>query len=153
MNGKGPFDPRKEAHLLSGFVDGELDAADEARVRAHLENDAAARRQVEELRRLKNVTGHLRLKAAPPEEWEGFWDGVYNRAERSLGWLLFVIGAAIIGAWVVLQVVIAVLAAALPLIIKAALFVLAGGLALMLFSAARERWYTRRKTRYKDVKR
>ena len=39
MNGKGPFDPRKEAHLLSAYVDGELDPADEARISAHLEEN------------------------------------------------------------------------------------------------------------------
>ena len=153
MTGKGPFDPRKEAHLLSGFVDGELDPADEERVRAHLEGDAAARRQVEELQRLNKVTGHLRLKPAPDEEWEGFWDRVYNRAERSLGWLLLTLGAVVLGAYVLVQVVVAVVSAVLPLLVKLAIFVLGAGLILLLLSVVRERWHARRHTRYKDVKR
>lgn len=153
MSGKGPFDPRKEAHLLSGFVDGELDAADEARIRAHLEVDAEARRQVEELRRLKNVTGQLRLKEAPPEEWEGFWDRIYNRAERSLGWLLFMIGAVILGGYVLVQVAVALITAVLPLLVKLAVFVLCGGLLVLALSVVRERLHARRHTRYKNVKR
>ena len=31
----GTFDPRKEAHLLSAYVDGELEPPDVARVEAH----------------------------------------------------------------------------------------------------------------------
>ena len=57
MNSKGPFDPRKEAHLLSAFVDGELPPDEEARIRAHLEESEESRREVEQLRRLKDVGG------------------------------------------------------------------------------------------------
>ena len=69
MNGKGPFDPRKEAPLLSAYVDGELDARDNERIEAHLAEDEETRREVEQLRRLKQVTGSLRLKEPPPEVW------------------------------------------------------------------------------------
>jgi anti-sigma factor RsiW len=154
VSGKGPFDPRKEAHLLSGFVDGELDSEDEARVRAYLEENAAAREQVEELKKLNELTGHLRLKEAPPEAWEGFWNGVYNRAERSLGWILFAIGALITGGWLGVQLALALVESPdLPFMVKAAVFVLAGGLLTLVVSVVRERLYARRHTRYKDVHR
>lgn len=154
MNRKGPFDPRKEAHLLSAYVDGELDQDDEARIRAHLEESEPSRREVEQLRRLKDVTGQLRLKEPPPEAWEVFWASVYNRAERSLGWVLLTAGVVVVGAWLVLQVVTALLATtAVPLVVKAGIFAVAAGLLTLLISVTRERVYRRARTRYKDVRR
>ena len=42
----GTFDPRKDAPLLSAYVDGELDAADVTRIEAHLAADPDTRREV-----------------------------------------------------------------------------------------------------------
>jgi anti-sigma factor RsiW len=154
VNRKGPFDPREEAHLLSAFVDGELEPDDEARIRAHLEENQDTRREVEQLRRLNALTGHLRLKEPPPEVWEVFWQSVYNRAERSVGWILLAVGAVVLGAWVLLQVVTALLATPdVPLVVKGAIFVLAAGMLTLLVSVIRERVYRRSRTRYKDVQR
>ena len=44
MTGDKPFDPEKDAPLLSAYVDGELEAADVVRVEAYLASSASARR-------------------------------------------------------------------------------------------------------------
>ena len=156
MNVNLPFDPQREAALLSAYVDGELSAVDVARVEAHLALPASesdfARQEVEKLRRMNTLTGHLRLKEPPAEEWETFWASVYNRAERSLGWLLVGAGAAILGGWAVLQAVTALLGdTSLPLYLKGGIIAVAAGLLVLVISALRERIYIRRRTRYKDV--
>lgn len=152
MNGDKPFDPRSEAPLLSAYVDGELDAAAAARVEAYLDSDPGARREVEQLRRLKNLTGALRLKEAPPEDWEVFWDSVYNRVERSLGWILFLIGAALFGGWGLWRLGGVFLATeGLPGWIKGAVIVGIAGLIVLLVSVIRERIFKRARTRYKDI--
>jgi len=152
VNGKGPFDPRKEAPLLSAYVDGELESDDVARIEAHLSENEDTRREVEDLRRLKDVTGALCLKEPPPEVWEAFWQSLYNRAERSLGWLLLTVGMVVIGAWALLQLVSALVAAdTLPLYVKGAVIVGAGGILVLLISVIRERIYKRTRTRYKDI--
>lgn len=154
MNRKGPFDPRKEAHLLSAFVDGELESDDEARIRAHLEENEESRHEVEQLRRLKNMTGQLRLKEPPAEEWEAFWGSVYNRAERSLGWILLTLGVAVVGGWSLVQLLSALVATtAMPMVLKAGIFVVATGILTLMVSVIRERIYKRGNTRYKDIKR
>lgn len=156
MKGKGPFDPREEAPLLSAYVDGEISPADRDRLEAHLAEDtpasAATRREIEQLRRLNAVTGALRLKEPPPEEWEVFWQGVYNRAERSLGWILLGAGVILVAAWAVLQLVTALWQAdALPVWVRGGIFAATAGALVLLVSAVRERIYRRSRTRYKDV--
>lgn len=154
MNRTGPFDPRKEAHLLSAFVDGELNPEDEARIRAHLEDNEESRREVEQLRRLKHMTGQMRLKEPPPEVWEVFWNSVYNRAERSLGWIFLTVGVVILGAWGLVQLATALVSTnAIPMVVKAGIFVLAAGTVTLLISVIRERVFRRGRTRYKDIKR
>lgn len=148
----GTFDPRKEAPLLSAYVDGELDPADVARIEAHLAEDPETRREVERLRRLKEVTGALRLKEPPPEAWEDFWQRAYNRSERSLGWLLFGLAVLVLGGWGVTQLLRTLLGTdSLPFIVKGAVIGGVAGLALLLVSVIRERLHKRSRTRYKDV--
>lgn len=150
MSGR-PFDPVNDAPLLSAYVDGELEGEDLARVEAHLAASADARREVERLRAFNRATAGLRLREAPPEDWEAFWDGAYNRAERSLGSLLAIAGAAVVGAWALFTAGRAIVAADLPLLVKLALGAGAAGVAVLLASVLRERLFTRRHTRYDDI--
>jgi anti-sigma factor RsiW len=152
VNDPRPFDPRLEEALLSAYVDGELDAADVARVEARLADDAEARREVGRLRRLKAVTASFRLKEAPPEAWEDFWQSAYNRGERSLGWLLLGLACLVLAGWGATLLLRGVLGAEnLHPVFKGAIIVGAAGLALLAFSVVRERLHARARTRYKDV--
>lgn len=150
MSGR-PFDPVQDAPLLSAYVDGELEGEDRARVEAHLAASAEARREVERLRAFNRATAGLRLREAPPEDWEAFWASAYNRSERSLGWVLLVVGVAVVGAWGLWQAGSAIVAAELPLPVKLALAAGAAGVTVLLFSVLRERLFTRKRTRYDDI--
>ena len=147
-----PFDPERDAPLLSAYVDGELCLEEAVRVEAYLAESPQARREVARLRELNDLTAALRLKDAPPEAWEAFWSGAYNRAERSLGWILLTVGAAIVGGFVLYKLVDAVLATdTLPWLIKAGVFIGGAGLMALLVSVVRERLFARKRTRYDDV--
>jgi anti-sigma factor RsiW len=85
---------REELHpLLMGYLDGELDAAERARVEEALESDPALRRDLEEMRRLVEATGDLGVDTKSDVELESFWGGVYNRLERRTAWVLLTLGA------------------------------------------------------------
>lgn len=146
-----PFDPVQDAPLLSAYVDGELEGEDLARVEAHLAASAEARAEVERLRAFNRATAGLRLREAPPEDWEAFWSSAYNRSERSLGWVLLVSGSVVAGGWALLMVARSILAADLPPLVKLALAAGAAGLSVLLFSVLRERLFTRKRTRYDDI--
>lgn len=150
MSGR-PFDPVQDAPLLSAYVDGELEGEDLARVEAHLAGSAEARREVERLRAFNRATAGLRLREAPPEDWEAFWESAWNRGERSLGSVLAIAGAAVLGGWALVAAGRAIVAADLPLLVKVALGAGAAGVAVLLGSVLRERLFTRRRTRYDDI--
>lgn len=146
------FDPDRDAHLLSAYLDGELDPADSVRVEAALAADPAVRRLLEDLQRVKDLAATVRLKEAPAEAWEGFRDSIYNRGERSLGWLLLITGSALVAGWGALQLVAAIWNEPdLPGPVRFGILGVVAGLALLLLSVVRERIHTRRRTRYKDV--
>jgi hypothetical protein len=79
-------------YLLMGYLDGELDEAERARVEAALEGDAALRRELDEMRRLKELTAGLAVDSHTDAELDAFWSDVYNRLERSTAWILLVLG-------------------------------------------------------------
>jgi len=80
--------------LLMGYVDGELDADDRARVERALETDAELRREYEEMRKLKELTAGVAVDGRTDAELQVFWTGVYNRMERHTAWVLLLIGFA-----------------------------------------------------------
>ena len=151
MSNPAPFDPVRDAPLLSAYVDGELEPADVARVEAHLKQSAEARAEVERLRAFNRLAAGLQLREAPAEDWEKFWESAYNRAERSVGWILFGAGLLVAGAYGLWLVAAAVFGSALPMLVKAAVMAAATGLLVLLLSVVRERVFTKRRTRYDDI--
>jgi anti-sigma factor RsiW len=147
-----PFDPERDAPLLSAYVDGELDSEDADRVQQYLNESPQAQREVARLRELKELTSALALKDAPAETWEVFWRAGYHRTERSLGWILLIAGLAIVAVFALYVAIKAILAAAsLPWIVKAAVLCGGAGLVVLFVSVLRERLFTRKRTRYDDV--
>ena len=70
LEGYARYTALKRAHDGAGWTgwgDTEPDPDQVARIEAHLADNEQTRREVEKLRRLKNVTGALRLKEPPPE--------------------------------------------------------------------------------------
>ncbi len=78
--------------LLMGYLDGELDAADRARVEAALETDAELRREHEEMRALKDMADRTGADTSIDAELDRFWGDVYNRIERHTGWMFLLAG-------------------------------------------------------------
>jgi anti-sigma factor RsiW len=148
----GPFDHARDAAWLMAYADGELNSAQAAVVGTHLETCAACRADVERFGRERRLLTAIRLKEAPPEDWEAFWRSGYNRAERGVAWIVFVVGAALLGAWGLYHGVTALLrASSVPWPLRAGVLAVALGLVLLLISVLRERLFARRRTRYKDV--
>jgi len=78
--------------LLMGYVDGELDDDDRRRIEDALASDPALQAELEEMRRLKNLTADLGIDEKTDAELKTFWGSIYNRLERHTGWALLLAG-------------------------------------------------------------
>jgi len=88
--------------LLTGYVDGELDEADRARVEAALAADPELRREHDEMRMLKELADRAGTDTEIDAALDRFWGDVYNRIERHTGWLFLLgglLGLTAFAAW------------------------------------------------------
>lgn len=90
-----PYETRFDETLLSGYLDGELTQAEHQRVRLHLEEDAAAREVVAEMRRIREAARTTDLAVPPDDEWKEAPRTTGSRWFRRSGWVL-VVGWAIV---------------------------------------------------------
>ncbi|MHC4930799.1 MAG: anti-sigma factor family protein [Planctomycetota bacterium] len=122
--------------LLMGYLDGELDEDQRARVEAALEKDAELRRELDQMRQLKELTAGLGPDGDADNELDAFWGGVYNRLERRAAWILLVGGFLIL---VGLVLFLFFESEATPFGLKAAVACICLGALLLLWSVWRER--------------
>lgn len=153
MTERRPYDPEQDGPLISAYADGELDGEQRAMVESWLEMDERARRELDRIVQMKAFTDHLALRPAPHESWEGFHRKVYNRGERNLGWTLFWAGVGVVGLYVAVRLLVAIVALTVPILVRLGLLVAGAGLLVLMVSAIRERLYTRKRDRYDDVER
>lgn len=137
--------------LLSGFVDGELSAAEHERVKQHLEKCHQCALKVIAMNEIKKETGHIQFQDPPPEEWDEHAKGVFEAAGRGLGWIFYIVGAALY-----LVLIVSVLWGALVdrepswKFAVVALSLLAGT-AWLFIAVLNQRLKVRRTDRYKDI--
>ena len=151
MTSHRPYDPVTDGPLLSAYLDGELDQDDRALVEHWLHGDARVREELEQLQELEAFTGHLQLREAPRESWERFHERVYHRGERRFGWLLLLLGLAVVAGYVLLRLGALLVTAALPLLVRLGILAVGVGLLTLVVSVVRERVFTRKRDRYDDV--
>ena len=139
---------------MMAALDNELSSVEQAELERLLSSDKDLNREWDRLRAVKEVTKTMTFREPPEEVWDTYWVSVYNRAERSLGWLLISVGLIGVMAWAGWQWVDTLLAEAeIPIWVKLAIFATVLGGGIVFLSVVRERWFTRKHDPYKEVKR
>jgi len=136
------------------YVDGTASDEERAELEAHLRNCPICRDEVEGHTHIARTAHDMRFVDLPDDAWHDYWQNTYNRMERTIGWLLVVIGFIVVGVcalarftqWLVTN-------ETLGLIEKVGLSVLVLGLALVVLGVIRERIALRRFDRYWRIKR
>ena len=137
--------------LMSGYLDGELDADEEARFQHYVAENPDFRRELDEMETLISAASEMKAETLPDDVWDTFLDNVYNRLERRTGWTLLILGAAALAGLGVYWFVI-VPWASFEMKILAALPI--GGLFILFGSVLRERLFILKTDKYsRDVKR
>ncbi len=140
--------------MLSGYVDGELSEAERINFEKELENNSELRAELDEFRKLKKVTDMMHYTDLPDEVWDGYWQSIYRRTERGIGWILFSLGAILILCFGMFEVFSELYAnPESPLWFKIGATALGGGSIFLLVSYGRERLFAYNRDRYKEVER
>ncbi len=141
-------------NLMMGYLDDELDKDQRRELERHLESCAECSGELEEFRQLKKITDEVKFVEPEDKVWQQYWGGIYNRMERSIGWIVFSIAAIVLliyGGFKAIEELIK--DPTVDVILKAGLVLLIVGVAILFVSVLRERMYFRKKDRYKDVRR
>ena len=138
--------------LMMGEIDEELSPYEKAEFEKLLISNEEFKKEFDQYKKLKEVTTEMRFSSPPIEMWDGYWLNIYNRLERGIGWLLFSIGSIILLTFGGFKLVEALLMDSnISWIFKAGVLFIMGGLAVLLVSVIRERWFTFKRDPYKEI--
>jgi len=140
--------------LMMGYLDNELSDEQRRRFEEHLAGCHECAGELAEFRKLKAITDEVTLVKPEDRIWQQYWGGVYNRIERSLGWIIFSISAILLtiyGGFKLIEEIIT--DATVGILLKIGLLALIVGLAILFVSVLRERVYFWQRDRYKNVRR
>lgn len=145
---------RDHKDLMMAYLDGELDEQQKQALEQHVASCAECARELEEFKKLKQLTDNVTLVEPEDRIWRQYWGGVYNRIERGIGWIVFSIAGillAIYGGFKLIEEIIK--NETVSMLLKCGLLALIVGLAILFVSVLRERFYFWSRDRYRDVRR
>ena len=143
---------RDKRELLAGYVDGELSNEEREAFERELDRDPQLRAELNEFRKLKEVTGMMQYADLPEEVWDGYWQNLYRKMERGIGWILFSIGAIALLSFGIYQFFLELFSdSEVPTIVRISITVLSIGAVILLVSFVRERLFAYNRDRYRKV--
>lgn len=132
------------------LLDGEMNDAEKAQYQEHVSACEDCRRELKDLGRVVGFTNEFRLRTPDDEFWDGYWDSVYRRSERGIGFLLLVGGLIAVLLWGLFK---AVTSPELFTYEGISVAVILLGLIVIFASVARERFHESKNDPYKGVRR
>ena len=140
--------------LMMGYLDNELSNEQKRQFEEHLAGCSECTDELKEFRKLKAITDEVTLVEPEDRIWQDYWDGIYNRIERGVGWIVFSVAAILLviyGGFKAIEKMIK--DPDVETILKVGLLALIAGLAILFVSVLRERLYFWQRNRYKNVRR
>ena len=139
---------------LMGYLDDELDNDQRQQVEKHLAQCPDCAAEIEEFKKLKAITDDIALVEPEDRIWQDYWSNIYNRLERSIGWIMFSVAAIALTIYAGFKAVEELIKdPTVEIILKIGVLALIAGLAILFVSVLRERIYIRHRDRYRDVRR
>ena len=132
------------------LLDGEMTADERALYEAHVKECEDCRRELADLGMIVEWTNQMRLRQPDDEFWEGYWEGVYRRSERSVGFFFVIAGVLMVLFYGIFK---AVTSPRLLTYEGISITVILIGLVVIFVSVARERYHESRNDPYRGVKR
>ena len=140
--------------FLMGYLDDELTALEVSRVEQHLQDCRDCTTELDEFKKLKDVTRNMRVVMPGDKYWDEYWSNIYNRLERRVGWILTWVGTIILSAYAFWRIIDeALFNFKLPLLVRVGLLVLIIGFCTLVVSVIRERLSLYKRDKYERIKR
>ncbi len=141
-------------YLNEKYLDGDITTEEQTELDSILNTDSGLKEEFEEQVRIKGVLKKMKLKNPSVEVWDSYWLGVYNRLERGLAWILVSIGAIILIGYGAYEAISEMLQdTSTPGFVKIGISALLTGGVILLFSIVREKLFTRKHDKYKEIQR
>ncbi|HYG35873.1 MAG TPA: hypothetical protein VEC99_13865 [Clostridia bacterium] len=155
MNEQPPDENLDRFHLLmTRALDGDLSAREQEEFEQLLASSPERQKEWNDYRKLKELTMQMQFTDPPDEVWDHYWDKVYDRLERRLAWILVSIGAMVVLFYGLFKAVESIWAdPQLPWLVKGAILALMAGGVILFVSVLREKLFTRKSDKYKEIQR
>jgi hypothetical protein len=141
-------------YLVEMYFENSLSAEEKNELDSLLLDNKDLKEEFEEQKRMKEVLNNMKLKSPGKELWDGYWESTYNRLERGLGWLAVFIGSLILIAYASIEMVEKFYSnTTTPIVIKIGIVAVLFGVLVLLFSVIREKFFTFKNDKYKEIKR
>jgi hypothetical protein len=143
---------KKIRELLAGYLDGELTPEERQAFVAELAVNAELRAELEQFEKIKEATDTMHYADLPDAVWESYWESLYRKLERRVGWIFFSVGAIILLGFGLFEALHKLYSAPdVPLWTKIGVSFVGAGLIFLLVSFIRERIFAYRRERYTEV--
>ena len=140
--------------LVEKYFSFEISENEKEELDAILEKDPDKKNEFEEQKKIMEVMKKMTLSNPKKEFWDTYWINLYNRIERGIAWIIISIGAIILFGYGAVKAVSQLIEdTTTPLVIKYGLAILAVGVVILLISLIREKWFSSKKDKYKEIQR
>jgi len=135
---------------MMGYLDGELDDERRRRFERKLADDPSLAAELARYRRLTDLTDAVRFEEPSDLEWQDFWNGLYNRLEHRTGWIFVLVGAVLVAAYGIRELI---LTPEIRPLLKVGILSMLAGFALLLGSVWRAKRRLADVDRYRRIRR
>ena len=144
----------KFVELVEKYFSNDISKEEKIEFERMLKSDSQLQSEFEEQKRIKEVLNKMKLKNPSREVWDSYWMGIYNRIERGIAWIVISIGAMIFFGYASYEIVSAFINdTQAPVLAKIGISMLVFGGLILLFSLLREKIFTSKRDKYKEIQR
>lgn len=141
-------------YLMEKYFDQTISNDEEQELNSLLTFNNKLRNEFEEQKNIKEVLSKMKIKNPSSEVWDRYWLGIYRRLERGVAWVAISVGAIIILGYGIIMATENFLAnTTMPALLKWGIAVLALGVLVLLISLVREKLFTSKSDKYKEIQR
>jgi Putative zinc-finger len=132
------------------LLDDELSLEERLQYQAHVRECDDCRRELDSLGRVVQLTNQLKLRVSDDAFWKGYWESIYRRTERRLGFLFLIGGVVMMLLYLLYRALRSPELWSYQGVIVAVILL---GLIVLFISVARERYHEHKNDPYREVER